>query len=130
MKQQAKVIKSKDPLMKEIEVPKGNTISPVREMRERLESLTDRLAQDKFHYINYYVPGAERFFEGRELEKFRRVGKHYPHAKGGPLYIDEPRFQSEKDICAKKAEVMKTLGLRYIIVDRDFTEDEIIGMHS
>lgn len=47
----------------------------------------------------------------------------YPWAQGGPLYVDFCNFDDEIQKCKKKAEVMKIIGLRYLVMKPQMTED-------
>jgi hypothetical protein len=84
------------------------------ERRSKLSSVSDRLAGSTFHYRNWY------FKEGKEAfpqhVNLRYVGKMYPFADGGPLLVDEPRFDFEVERCEMKKKTLLSLGYRYVII--------------
>lgn len=123
----ARVKKPKSEILREITPQtESKNVSAVLERRRDLLSLTDRLAGDRFYYRNHYYAGGDAAFPGRDNEKLRRVDKYYPNAQGGPLFIDEPRFPSEIALCEKKKAILESQGVRYMILDRNIPEDQLL----
>ncbi len=58
------------------------------------------LAESDFCKINFYHPALKANFPGNG--KLWSVDKFYPYAKGGPLFVDEPRFPYEIKNCEMK----------------------------
>lgn len=93
--------------------------------RRNFKSLAERVAGDSLFYKNYYYPGGRSFFTQQQNELLT-VDKYFPYAEGGALYIDEPMFEYEERDCEKKAQAMKVLGLRYLIIKRNMNELDCI----
>jgi hypothetical protein len=82
--------------------------------------LAEKLAEDKLCQLNYYYPGGKEAFPVHPEMQF--VGKYYPYANGGPLFIDELRnFEKTNKFHEKKA-VMRKLGHRYLVISFGMTE--------
>jgi len=92
--------------------------------RNRLKNMIENISGDKFCYINFYYPGGRDHFP--ENEKLWRVDRYYPNAVGGPLFVDEPRFEYEIQNCKLKSGVMKEMGHRYIICLPQSTEIQLM----
>lgn len=82
-------------------------------------SISDTLANDKFHYVNYPVPQLRQNFYDKP--SVWHVDKMYPYAQGGMLLIDEPLTPEEIDLCELKEVVLKRAGLRYIAILPDMS---------
>jgi hypothetical protein len=90
------------------------------ERHNRFTTIAEKLANDKFFYLNWYVPGLQDKYLWQP--RLWTVGKYFPHAEGGPLLVDEPTFHWQIEECRTKAEHIKALGFRYIMItpDMDF----------
>jgi hypothetical protein len=96
----------------------------IAEQSRELVSIADRVAQDKFHYKNWLYPESHIYFP--TMPFMRTVDKMYPRAKGGRLLVDEPRNHTELVACQKKAEVLRPLGYRYLIITPNSKAGETI----
>lgn len=117
-------------------IPKSRTVKPkksepvVAEQTEAkkkrpayLQTLSDLAAGDTFHYIDEYWPDSLKNFpvdRGMNL-----CDKYYPRAVGGPLFVDEEMKIEHRDF-KLKAEVMKKLNLRYLVIKKNTTENDIL----
>lgn len=96
------------------------TAEEIETIRREKRTSSSTIAGDKFCRINFYHPALQAFFPGDG--KRWTVDKFYPYAKGGPLYIDEPRMtysvrQSEEKIKAFEAYEKKTgIKTRFLIL--------------
>lgn len=79
----------------------------------------ERLAQDKLTILNVKYPGSDEDYPHVQDVLFRFVNKVYPNAKGGPLYVDEPRNEVQVHRAYERHEKMKKRKLRHVIMERD-----------
>lgn len=85
-----------------------------RVTRPGLTLVQDQVANDFMCYRNEPVEEMKTAFPyDREMHYCDRF---YPHAPGGPMYIDSPQMKHEEDRCVKKAHAMLEAGLRYAYV--------------
>jgi hypothetical protein len=105
--------KTETPVVKAV----GSKVNP------QFSKLTDIIAGDSMHFINYQIP------KGLELFpmdwKMRLVDLFYPYAKGGPLYIDFPVGPAEIEKCKEKRIALNKLGARYVFILGQDTEGDI-----
>lgn len=95
-----------DPVSPQVKVAERRRVSP---------KLSDQIAGDSScFYLNYYYPHGKEHFE--DFPKLQYVSKFYPYADGGPLYVDEVRYEWEYKECLQKKDVMDKYGMRYIIL--------------
>lgn len=124
----SKQIHSRVIVRKHEEAPKQDAptkVFGVAKKRNALITLADQIARDKtVVYKNHPWPGGAKSFPNEF--KLHTVSLYYPHAEGGPLFIDEPMFPHEVETCKRKAVVMKQLGHRYAYIDRDATLDDVV----
>lgn len=97
-------------------------VTPQGDIKTGLVLVQDQLANDFMCYRNEQVQVLkEQFPYDREMHY---VDRFYPHAKGGPLYLDSPQMKHEEKRCEKKAHVMLEAGLRYaFVLPTDYLED-------
>jgi hypothetical protein len=86
----------------------------------------ERIAQDKLVIRKTKFPGADEAYPDVTQSLFRFVDKFYPHAKGGPLWVDEPRNEKEIYRAYERHKVMKKLGLRHLVVEKDSTYEHLL----
>jgi hypothetical protein len=97
-------------LPSEIESSKKEYPSAVRRTDK---SLAESVANHFLFYRNHYWKGHKEAFPN--IINLHHVDKFFPLAEGGPLYVDEKSDKDKRDL-SKKAEVMKKLGHRYLII--------------
>jgi hypothetical protein len=90
---------------------------------KHLKTLSDLAAGDFFHYIDHYWPGGLSLFPMDR--RMNLCDKYYPHAVGGPLWVDEEMNIETIDAKAK-AEAMKKFGHRYLFITKKMTENDIL----
>ena len=83
--------------------------------RKSTNSISDELAGDKFHYVNYLVTHLK--FAFHDKPSMWHVDKYYPYAKNGAIYFDEPRTPQEIDLCSLKREFLHKHAIRYIVIE-------------
>lgn len=79
-----------------------------------LNTVAEQIAEEKFHHINFMWPGGQKAFPFNS--KMWTVSRYFPYAKGGPLFVDEPRRVDEVKELELKREAMKQLGNRYVVI--------------
>jgi len=92
--------------------------------RLKTASLSDFAANDYFFYIGHKVDQLKSVFPN-DFEMYH-VDKFYPNADGGPLFIDEERYNYESRKLELKEKEMKKAGLRYLIIKKGMTEQDIL----
>lgn len=90
--------------------------------KESILTISERVAQSSIYNRNWPIKNARMHFETEPL--MRTVDKYYPHAKGGPLLVDEPETDRDAVMCERKRAVCRTEKLRYIVIKKDMTENE------
>jgi hypothetical protein len=88
--------------------------------RKTFVGLPDQVARDTLFFGNYKWPGADREYPDEPDAMMRFVTRYYPHAEGGPLYIDQPRSHREVERCEEKRRAFKKLRLRYVVIARAY----------
>lgn len=90
-------------------------------------SLAQQIADSNFEYVNWIWPeGKDKFPHDFRMWS---VDKYFPEAKGGPLLMDTPRFESEITKCHQKASALHELGYRYLILTPDMSfEDAMLTL--
>lgn len=86
----------------------------------------DMLAQDKLVIRNVKYPGSEFDYPDDLNALFRFVSKEYPNAKGGPLYVDEPKNVVEVHRAYERHEKMKQRNLRHVVIEHDSTLEHLL----
>jgi hypothetical protein len=95
--------------------------------RGRLISTADQVAGDTLFFMRYRWPEANRHYPDDVDAMMRFVSRYYPHADGGPLYLDEPKNLREVNRCEEKRKIMKKLRLRYCVIAREYyTPDGLV----
>ncbi len=87
--------------------------------KDQLLYPVEKVAKDKLVIMNIKYPGADDDYPAVQHVLFRFVTKMYPNAKGGPLYVDEPRNETESHRAWERHEKMKTRKLRHVVMERD-----------
>lgn len=89
------------------------------ELRQKFVTLADQVAESNLYFRNWkYKEGDQMYPHDPDS---RMVTKSYPHAKGGLLFVDEPRNQREMVKSYEKQKVLKKLGYRFIVIEADTT---------
>lgn len=70
--------------------------------------------------------GADEAYPDTIHARFRYCSSYYPNAEGGPLYVDQPRNEGEIYRAYERQKVMKKLGLRHVIIERDSTLEHML----
>jgi len=110
-----------DRLETENEIAEKRVTRTVRRSNVLL-TMPERIAGDKFCYLNWKLPNASELFP--DDWRLRFVAFHFPFAEGGPINFDMPKNEVEKRDCAVKAKVLRGLGFRYVIITNETTEAE------
>lgn len=95
--------------------------------KKQFTSIVEELVNDTSGLVlNVKFPGADEQYPDYQQALFRFVSKVYPNALGGPLYVDTPRNENEIYRAYERQKVMKQLGHRHIIVERDSTLEHLL----
>lgn len=120
------VSKKADPTQ-DIETPAHRRALARYQDRANLVSLADQVAGDTMFFRNYRWPDANKIYPDDVDAMMRFVSRYYPHAKEGPLYIDEPWNIREVNRCEEKRKHMKKLKLKYVVINKEYEiEDDVI----
>lgn len=86
-------------------------------------SLACQAADSNFYHKRWIID--ELRVEFLKIPTMHYTDKYYPQAKPKPLYVDEPITSLECARSLEKSKIMESLGLRFIIVKKDSTWEEI-----
>lgn len=86
----------------------------------------ERITQDKIVIRNVKFPGADEAYSMPHQALMRFVSAYYPNAKGGPLYVDEPKNETEVHRAYERHKVMIQLKLRHVILEKDSTYEHLL----
>ena len=134
-KSQGKVIvrKNREPKLEDVEVDHDRPsktalrLKRLAESQRKYSSVSDILADHKYHYRNYEPDGLQKLLKKEKQNygsEYCYVNKMYPYAKGGELFIDEPESEEELIVCEKKLELLNKLGVRYLVIKPRTTLEE------
>jgi hypothetical protein len=87
------------------------------------EDIVEQITKSKITFKNWKYPDAEKLFPNQPI--MRTVDKYYPMAEGGPLFMDEPMYEDDLQICQKKAEFLKKNGHRYVYLTKTTTIHDV-----
>lgn len=88
----------------------------VNDQRVMFSRLPDQLAGSDLSFRNWQVPGAMTIFPSERDWNCRFCNLYYPHAKGGPLFIDLPSIDYDVERCERKSEAFSKRGIRYTFI--------------
>lgn len=71
-------------------------------------------------------PGADEAYPLVQDALYRFVSSYYPHAEGGPLYVDEPKNETEVHRAYQRQKIMRKLKHRYVIVEKDTSYEHLL----
>lgn len=77
-------------------------------------SLTEKIAGHRLFFKNWMIPGGQKHFPNEPW--LRCVDRYFPHAEGGPLFIDIIETKNDAREFARKTTIMATLKLRYLVM--------------
>lgn len=88
-----------------------------REVRDA--TIPEQIAKSKIHFRNWEFPGAKTAFPYHRNMRF--VERMYPYALPKPLLVDQPENHHERAECEQKAQVLRRMGYRYLILEPSMT---------
>lgn len=88
--------------------------------RKHYASVAERVAESTVSFRNFKFEGAKDAFPNEPA--LRTVDQYFPYAVGGELLVDYPVTKAHDAECGRKAEVLKKLGYRYLVVKPDMDE--------
>lgn len=89
------------------------------------QTVCEQVAKSSVFFKNWYVPEIREKYQN--FDKMKRIDKAFPYAQivegksTELLLVDEPKTESDIEICAYKAKILKELGYRYIFLEKDST---------
>jgi|SRR6185437_675196 len=98
-------------------------LNSVMKRSEVFVGIAERIAQNKFCYLNWLVPGGASLFP--QNWKLRQVRYYFPFAEGGPLLMDQPKNPIEEQMCREKADILRTKGMRYAYIGEGMDETDV-----
>lgn len=95
------------------------------EMKEKLRSRADLLANDFEFYRNRQIPCLNELYPSMPWKW--SVDLFYPNAEGGPLWVDEPNSNEECNALRVREKFLRERGFRYVILDplKTSVDDEV-----
>jgi len=96
------------------------------EMRKELITISDKVASHNYYTRNWKFPEADKVFPGDWEWDKRVVTKYYPMAEGGALLVDEPISDWDVNRAWEKHKVLRKLGYRHIVIEKDTTVDQCL----
>ena len=93
-------------------------------------TLAEQAARSSVFFKNHYVDELREQF--KHFDRMKRVDKAFPYAKLSPTgepvlaLFDEPTTEADLEVCYQKAKVMKKLGYRYAIIEKDSTLFDVL----
>ena len=112
---------------KRLQVVMNERASTVQEFA----SLAEQAAKSRVCHKNWYVEELRERF--RHFDRMKRIDKVFPYARLGEgdatcmVLFDEPRTEEEVDQCTQKARIMKELGYRYAIIEKDSSLYDVLA---
>jgi hypothetical protein len=101
----------------------NKTVVGLREVTRptiKAQTLAEKLANDAFHYRNwYYKGGREKFPMAPQMQY---VDKYFPYAEGGPLAVDEATYLDDPNTLKLKKDILKESGVRYVCIVPGMTD--------
>ena len=94
------------------------------------KTLAEQAARSTVYFKNFYLEELREQY--KHYDRFRRVDKAFPYAKLGAgqesvlVLFDEPVTESDLEVCFQKVAVMKKLGYRYAIIEKDSTLFDVL----
>ncbi len=85
------------------------------EQKRNFTKIPDQVAESDHWMKNEPIPYGLDLFP-HDLWFMRFSDLFYPHAKGGPLYIDTPGSPTEYAYCEKKLKAYQDKGVRYTFI--------------
>lgn len=86
----------------------------------------ERITMDKLTLRYVKFPGADEAYPNVQDARMRFCTTFYPNALGGPLYVDEPRNEVDTYRAYERNKVMKKLGHRHLILEKDTTYEMLL----
>lgn len=112
---------------------KISRIQSVMKRSEIFVGLPERIAKHKFANINWPIPGANAIFKEMLTPAPARPWQitqarfYFPWAEGGPLLIDEVKYESEVPMYQKKQAILREKGFRHVFVRPEDTEEDVLS---
>lgn len=94
------------------------------------KTLAEQAAKSSIVMKNWYTPELREKY--RHFDRMKRIDKVFPYAKltehGEPcmVLVDEPRTEYDVDVCYQKAKMMRDLGYRYAVIEKDTTLYDVL----
>lgn len=120
--------------------PKQMAVEPslrvVAEQQDRqkktteFKTLAEQAARSSIFFKNLYLEELRETY--KHFDRFKRIDKAFPYAKVGTaeagqlVLIDEPVTEADLEVCLQKAPVVRGLGYRYAIIEKDSTLFDVL----
>jgi hypothetical protein len=88
-------------------------------------TVPEKIAHSTIIFKHRYIQELRDRFVTRD--RMKRVDEFYPYAKGGPLFVDYAHSEAEFDLLMDKVPLMRALGHRYLIMERDMGYPEALN---
>lgn len=94
--------------------------------KKGFHTLAEKIAESTIYIRNYKFPMADQRIPPQVNPDFKFVDKFFPYAKGGPLYVDEPRDDKDTQLSFEKQRILIHLGMRHLVVEDSSTLIDVI----
>lgn len=101
------------------EIKDEDAVKPVQDFK----TLAEQVAKSTVFFKNVYIDELRETY--KYFDRMKRIDKVFPYAKinnDGPtekLYVDEPVSESDVNTCFEKVKIMKRLGHKYLVIEKD-----------
>ncbi len=88
----------------------------VVQKRHVFMTIAEQLAEDHTWIGNYRIPADKKLYPHDKDAAKRFVSRIFPYAKGGPLYVDEPRNEHQEAWALERQKHLHSLGYRHVVI--------------
>ena len=121
-KTQVKVLPPQTTELPSEEQIREKRLAAVQARQKASTLLPDRLANSTFYVRNYPIPRGKELFPLEWRMQYAEIC--YPHAEGGPLFLDFPRTEFDLALCERKRVTLHQNKIRYAYLKNGVTENE------
>lgn len=103
----------------EADAHRAQRIEDDERMSQEFFTLAEKLAHTNIFIKNVSVMPLVEAFPGQFMNW--NVAQVFPHAKGGPLYVDYAPYEFDVEQCRRKNVIMRKWSLRYVWIEPNDT---------
>ncbi len=97
---------------------------------DEFKTLAEQAARSTICFKNWYVDEMRERY--RTFDRMKRIDRAFPYAKlndtAAPcmVFFDEPKTETDLEICYQKAPILRSLGYKYAIIESDSTLFDVL----